>query len=383
MTDSASTSTSANWESGLAEVAATLLSVQDLRVGFRTEHGVVRAVDGVSFDLETGQTLGIVGESGSGKTVTAKALMNLLPSYADVEGTVSFGDRDVFAMAANREKHFWGVEMTMVFQDPMTSLNPVKRVGEQIAESLRVHLNRGRRDALTEAGDLLEQVGIPEPGKRLTQYPHELSGGLRQRVVIAMALACGPRLLIADEPTTALDVTIQKHILDLLDDLRRERDMAMILITHDLGVVKGRADEIMVMYAGHTMEEAPTTTLFAEMRHPYTEALLETIPKIDTPSHTRLVPIPGRPPEVIEIPEGCPFAPRCRYSIARCLTDRPGLTSQGSGHSCACHAPVGTPSGMEARAANELVGTTAAGLDMDQFTRRVTVADVAPLRVED
>ena len=285
-------------------------------------------------------------------------------------------------MAASRAKHFWGVEMTMVFQDPMTSLNPVKKVGEQIAESLRVHLNKSRREALAEAGDLLEQVGIPEPGKRLTQYPHELSGGLRQRVVIAMALACGPRLLIADEPTTALDVTVQKHILDLLDDLRRDRGMAMILITHDLGVVKGRADEIMVMYAGHTMEEAPTATLFAEMRHPYTEALLETIPKIDTPSHTRLVPIPGRPPEVIEIPDGCPFAPRCRYSITRCLTDRPGLTSQGAGHTCACHAPVGTPSGSEARAANESAGTTAAGLDMAQFTGKVPVIDFAPPRVE-
>ena len=359
-------------------MAGTLLSVQDLKVGFRTEQGVVRAVDGVSFDLEAGQTLGVVGESGSGKTVTAKALMNLLPSYARVEGTVSFGDRDVFAMAANREKHFWGVEMTMVFQDPMTSLNPVKKVGEQIAESLRVHLKKSRREAFAEAGDLLEQVGIPEPGKRLTQYPHELSGGLRQRVVIAMALACGPHLLIADEPTTALDVPVQKHILDLLDDLRRDRGMAMILITHDLGVVKGRADEIMVMYAGHTMEEAPTATLFSEMRHPYTEALLETIPKIDTPSHTRLVPIPGRPPEVIEIPDGCPFAPRCRYSITRCLTDRPGLTSHGSGHSCACHAPVGTPSGIEARAANESTGTTAAGLDMDQFTRKVPVIDFGP-----
>ena len=363
-------------------MAGTLLTVQDLKVGFRTEHGFVRAVDGVSFDLEAGQTIGIVGESGSGKTVTAKALMNLLPSYAQVEGTVTFGDRDVFAMAANREKHFWGVDMTMVFQDPMTSLNPVKKVGEQIAESLRVHINKSRREALAEAGDLLEQVGIPEPGKRLTQYPHELSGGLRQRVVIAMALACGPRLLIADEPTTALDVTVQKHILDLLDDLRRDRGMAMILITHDLGVDKGRADEIMVMYAGHTMEEAPTATLFAEMRHPYTEALLETIPKIDTPSHTRLVPIPGRPPEVIEIPVGCPFAPRCRYSITRCLTDRPGLTSQGAGHTCACHAPVGTPSGSEARAANESAGTTAAGLDMAQFTRKVPVIDFAPPRVE-
>ncbi len=357
-------------------MAGPLLRVQDLRVGFRTEQGKVRAVDGVSFDLEEGQTIGIVGESGSGKSVTAKALMNLLPSYAQIQGAAHFDGRDVFAMAANREKHFWGVEMTMVFQDPMTSLNPVKKVGEQIAESLRVHLKKGRRDALAEAGDLLEQVGIPEPGKRLAQYPHELSGGLRQRVVIAMALACSPRLLIADEPTTALDVTVQKHILDLLDDLRRARGMAMILITHDLGVVRGRADEVMVMYAGHTMEEAPTDTLFAEMRHPYTEALLETIPRIDTPSHTRLVPIPGRPPEVIDLLEGCPFAPRCRYSIAGCLTDQPGLTSHGTGHLSACHAPVGTPSGTEARAANESAGTTAAGLDMGQFTRNVPVADL-------
>ena len=358
-------------------MAGPLLRVQDLRVGFHTEQGKVRAVDGVSFDLEEGQTIGIVGESGSGKSVTAKALMNLLPSYAQVGGTVDFDGRDVFAMAANREKHFWGVEMTMVFQDPMTSLNPVKKVGEQIAESLRVHLKKGRREALAEAGDLLEQVGIPEPGKRLTQYPHELSGGLRQRVVIAMALACSPRLLIADEPTTALDVTVQKHILDLLDDLRRARGMAMILITHDLGVVRGRADEVMVMYAGHTMEEAPTDTLFAEMRPPYPEALLETIPRIDTPSHTRLVPIPGRPPEVIDVLEGCPFAPRCRYSVTECLTDRPGLTSHGAGHLCACHAPVGTEAGKEARAGNEAVGTTAAGLDMEQFARRVPIADLS------
>mgnify|MGYP000944406657 CR=1 FL=1 len=210
-------------------------------------------------------------------------------------------------------------------------------------------------------------VGISEPERRLSQYPHHLSGGMRQRVMIALALSCEPKLIIADEPTTALDVTVQKHILDLLDNLRRDRGMSMILITHDLGVVKGRADEIMVMYAGHTMEEAPTDTLFAEMRHPYTEALLETIPKIDTPSHTRLVPIPGRPPQVIEILDGCPFAPRCRYSINRCLTDRPGLNSQGAGHTCACHAPVGTPLGSEARAANESAGITAAGLDMAEF----------------
>jgi len=343
-----------------------LLTVADLRVGFRAEQGVVRAVDGVSFDLEPGKSIGIVGESGSGKTVTAKALMNLLPSYAQVEGTVTFDSRDVFAMAAKREKHFWGVEMTMIFQDPMTSLNPVKKIGEQIAEPLRVHLSRGRREALAEAGDLLEQVGIPEAGKRLTQYPHELSGGLRQRVVIAMALACGPRLLIADEPTTALDVTVQKHILDLLDDLRRDRGMSMILITHDLGVVKGRADEIMVMYAGHTVEEAPTDTLFAEMRHPYTEALIETIPKINSASHTRLVPIPGQPPVTTSPPTGCPFADRCRYTTDRCVTQGPPLTPLGDDHQVACHTPVGTPAAAAALVANAARGHTATGLEIHQ-----------------
>ena len=196
-------------------MSAPLVSIEDLHVSFLTEQGSVRAVDGVSFDLEPGKSIGIVGESGSGKSVTAKTLMNLLPSYAQVKGSMKFDGRDLREIARKKEKHFWGVEMTMIFQDPMTSLNPVKRIGEQVAESLRVHMNRSRSEAMTEAGDLLEQVGIPEPGKRLRQYPHELSGGLRQRVVIAIALACGPRLLIADEPTTALDVTVQKHILDL------------------------------------------------------------------------------------------------------------------------------------------------------------------------
>ncbi|RUA24709.1 MAG: ABC transporter ATP-binding protein [Actinobacteria bacterium] len=359
---------SESWRSEMAVTdGSPLLSVSDLRVGFATERGLVRAVDGVSFDLAAGRTLGIVGESGSGKSVTAKTIMNLLPSYARVEGSVTFDGRDVRALASSGARHFWGVEMTMVFQDPMTSLNPVKKVGEQIAESLRVHLKRSRKEARDEAGDLLEQVGIPEPRKRLTQYPHELSGGLRQRVVIAMALACSPRLLIADEPTTALDVTVQKHILDLLDGLREERGMAMILITHDLGVVRGRADDIMVMYAGRTMEQADTDTLFSEMRHPYTEALLETIPRIDMPSHSRLVPIPGRPPDVIEVSTGCPFAPRCRSCTDVCLTERPTLDEQGHGHVCACHGPVGTDVGAMARSANEASGVTPAGLDMAAF----------------
>jgi len=350
-------------------MSAPLLSVRDLGVTFHTDDGPVRAVDGVSFDLAEGRTLGIVGESGSGKSVTAKAIMNLLPSYADVDGTIAFDGRDVRALAAARERHFWGVELTMVFQDPMTSLNPVKRIGEQIAECLRVHLGRSHRAARATALDLLEQVGIPEPGKRLRQYPHELSGGLRQRVVIAMALACGPRLLIADEPTTALDVTVQKHILDLLDDLRRDRDMSMVLITHDLGVVRGRADDVMVVYGGRTMEQADTATLFGGMRHPYTEALLETIPRIDSRSHTRLVPIPGRPPGPAELRPTCPFAPRCRSSVEACLNVAPPLVDSGGGHLAACFAPVGTPEGAAARAANEAAGITPAGLSMAPFVR--------------
>ena len=344
-----------------------LLTVDELRVGFHTEKGVVRAVDGVSFELNSGEAIGIVGESGSGKTVAAKALMNLLPSYAEISGSVVFNGQDVFQMAANKKKHFWGVEMAMIFQDPMTSLNPVKRIGEQVAESLRVHLKRSRKEALIEAGELLERVGVPEVGKRLRQYPHELSGGLRQRVVIAMALTCSPKLLIADEPTTALDVTVQKHILDLLDDLRRDRGMSMILITHDLGVVKGRTDEIMVMYGGQTMEKVSTSTLFTQMRHPYTEALLETIPRIDTPSHTRLVPIPGRPPDAIDEIGGCLFAPRCRYTTTDCLEVKAPLVDQGSGHFCACHNPVGSIDGNRARIKNEESGLTPAGLSMAEF----------------
>ncbi|MDP6943039.1 MAG: ABC transporter ATP-binding protein, partial [Myxococcota bacterium] len=294
--------------------------------------------NGVSFEVREGEFLGIVGESGSGKSVTAKAIMNLLPSYAEVDGTITFDGRDVRALAAARERHFWGVELTMVFQDPMTSLNPVKRIGEQIAECLRVHLGRSHRAARATALDLLEQVGIPEPGKRLRQYPHELSGGLRQRVVIAMALACGPRLLIADEPTTALDVTVQKHILDLLDDLRRDRDMSMVLITHDLGVVAGMADHVLVMYSGKTMESGPTEALFARPSHPYTLGLLRSLPRVDATEHTRLYSIPGRPPDLNARPPGCPFAPRCSFVREVCHTTFPDMATIGPGHHSACHA---------------------------------------------
>ena len=341
-----------------------LLSVRDLSVRFPTERGTVNAVNGVSFDLYEGKTLAIVGESGSGKSVTAKTLMNLLPRTALVDGDVTYDGQDVRALAAAGTKHFFGVQMTMVFQDPMTSLNPVKKVGEQIAETLRYHLGRSRSKALEEAEDLLGVVGIPEPGRRVSQYPHELSGGLRQRVVIAMALACQPRLLIADEPTTAVDVTVQKHLLDLLDELRRERGMSMILITHDLGVAHGRADDVAVMYAGRIVETADARTLFFDMRHPYTEALLRSIPRIDDPAHHRLDPIPGRPPELVDPPDACAFAPRCIYAQADCLDGIPELSGLVGLHRFACLHPTGTERGADALAANKAAGATAAGLSM-------------------
>lgn len=348
-----------------------LLEVRDLRVRFPTPAGVVRAVDGVSFNLWPGQTLGIVGESGSGKSVTARTLMNLLPRTARVDGEVLYEGRDVRALAAAGAKHFWGVEMTMVFQDPMTSLNPVKKVGEQIAEVLRYHLGRSRGEALAEAADLLGQVGIPEPARRVAQYPHELSGGLRQRVVIAMALACRPRLLIADEPTTAVDVTVQKHLLDLLDRLRAEREMAMILITHDLGVAKGRTDDVAVMYAGRIVELADTVSLFADMRHPYTEALLRSIPRIDDPSGHRLDPIGGRPPDLIDPPERCRFADRCRYAQPDCLEAVPEFAGLEGLHRFSCNHPVGTDRGRAALAANQAAGRNATGLSLTDTREEV------------
>ena len=339
-----------------------LLQVRNLSVRFATTRGTIHAVNDLSFDLDSGKTLGIVGESGSGKSVTARTLMNILPRTAEVTGEVSFDGQDVRALAAAGTKHFWGVAMAMIFQDPMTSLNPVKKVGEQIAEMLRYHLGRDRKEALREAEELLHQVGIPEPGHRVRQYPHELSGGLRQRVVIAMALACQPRLLIADEPTTAVDVTVQKHLLDLLDRLREERDMAMILITHDLGLAHNHTDEIAVMYAGSFVEFGATEPLFADMRHPYTEALLRSIPRIDEPGHDRLEAIPGRPPLLTQRPDHCAFAPRCHRARPDCLESVPELGDLDFLHRYACFHPAGTGRGEAALAANRAAGSTAAGL---------------------
>ncbi len=270
-----------------------LLEVEDLSVTFETPSGPVRAVSNVSFSVDRGATLGIVGESGSGKSVTVKSLMNLLPGSARVTGSATYDGLDVFNLDKSRRKHFYGVDIAMVFQNPMTSLNPVKRIAEQLTEGMRYHRALSRSAARDRALELLELVRIPEPKQRLRQYPHELSGGMRQRVVIAMALANDPKLLIADEPTTALDVTVQREILDLLDSLCDDLNMAMVLITHDLGVVRDRADEVVVMYKGRAVETAATADLFAAPGHRYTEALLGSVLDLSMPKGTRLDPIPN------------------------------------------------------------------------------------------
>jgi len=320
-----------------------LLEVSDLRVEFRTERGTLRAVDGVSFALEAGRTLGIVGESGCGKTVLSRSLLRLNPIAA---GRIAFDGQDLVAMDESELRAVRGKDISIVFQDPMTSLNPVLTIGAQIAETLVHHLRMGRRAARARARDLLAAVGIPSPEARLGEYPHQLSGGMRQRVTIAMALACEPRLLIADEPTTALDVTVQAQILDLLKQQQRERGMAMILISHDLGVVAGRTDAIAVMYAGRIVERAPTRRLFEHTRMPYTEALLRAIPRLEHASHTRLLAIGGRPPDLVSPPPGCRFAPRCSRVQERCRFDEPELLADSApDHDYACWYPVSPSEG--------------------------------------
>jgi len=341
--------------------SAPLLQVSDYRVGFKTERGLAKAVDGVSFQLDRGKTLGIVGESGSGKSVLNRGIMGLSTSSRQIEeGSVRFDGQEI----VNQDRQaLWGNRIAMIFQDPMTSLNPVMKVGRQVMEPLRQHLGLDKKQARMRAVELFTSVGIPSPEQRLGQYPHELSGGMRQRVMIAISLAAEPDFLVADEPTTALDVTVQKYILDLLTALQAERGMAMTLITHDLGVARGRTDEVLVMYGGRVMEHAPTETLFAEMRHPYTEALLASIPTLDHPKHTRLTPIPGKPPDIVDPPPGCRFAPRCKYAQAQCLSESPPL-EHGGRHRYACFFPVGTDAGESALAANRDAGETAAGLPM-------------------
>ena len=327
--------------------SGTLLEVTDLRTHFRTDRGLVRAVDGVTFTLERGKALGIVGESGSGKTVLSRSIMGLLPRHSVDRSRARSASRArrSLGLPAKQMRHIWGQEMSMIFQDPMTSLNPLMKIGKQIAEPLQdPPRHAAATTPRTTAERLLRDVRIPEAARRLDQYPHELSGGMRQRVMIAIALACGPTLLFADEPTTALDVTVQAQILDLIGEQRRDRNMSVILVTHDLGVVAGHTDEIAVMYGGQLVEKAPTRTLFANMKMPYTEALMRSIPKIDDPSHTRLTTIAGRPPDLVNPPTGCRFAPRCAYARDRCHDEEPPLVAaERPDHVYACWYPVGSP----------------------------------------
>jgi peptide/nickel transport system ATP-binding protein/oligopeptide transport system ATP-binding protein len=318
--------------------AAPVLEVSDLRTVFHTSEGTVRAVNGVSFRIGAGELLGVVGESGSGKSVTMMSLMKLLPMPPAeiVSGRVMFGGRDLALVEASELRHVRGKEIGFVFQDPMTSLNPVFNVGFQIMEPLREHLGMTKAEARARAVELLELVGIPSAADRLKDYPHQFSGGMRQRVMIAIALACDPKLLIADEPTTALDVTIQAQIIDLVKDLRRELGMGIVWITHDLGVVAGIADRVAVMYGGFIVEHAPVEALYADPKHPYTQALLETLPDLKGARSERLLSIKGQPPNLMATPTSCPFAPRCRHAFDRCLTENPPLRSLGHGHEAAC-----------------------------------------------
>jgi oligopeptide/dipeptide ABC transporter ATP-binding protein len=319
-----------------------LLKVEDLHTWFRTSRGTVKAVDGVSLSVDRGQTLGIVGESGSGKTVLSRSIMGLLPAQDVIRsGTVHFAGHELTAMKPDELRQVWGAELSMIFQDPMTALNPVKRIGRQVTESLRLHLDIDRAEATATAMELFRSVGIPSPEQRVRWYPFQLSGGMRQRVMIAIALACAPRLVMADEPTTGLDVTVQAQILDLLGELQRERHMAVILVTHDLGVVASRADEIVVMYAGRIVEQAPTRTLFSDTHMPYTRALMDSIPRLADPSGVRLHAIAGRPPDMIHPPKGCRFAPRCPYVQDKCREIEPPLRTAGSpDHLFACWFPL-------------------------------------------
>ena len=320
-----------------------LLSVKGLTTVFDTPRGAVRAVDGVSFELRQGETMGLVGESGSGKSVLGRTVMGLVGNGPEVHvsGRVSLAGHDLHSMSAQQRRRLWGNEVAMIFQDPMSSLNPVKRIGTHLTETLRHHLRCSRAEARERAVELLQQVGIPEPDRRVDQYPHELSGGMRQRVMIAIALACSPRLLIADEPTTALDVTVQKQILDLLASLTDELDMSMILISHDLGAVAGRTDRVQVMYAGRMVEDGPTQPVFGDPRHPYSAALAASIPRIENAPHTHLRSIEGNPPDMAAPPPGCRFAPRCSRAQERCTAVDPRLVGlPGQARRVACHFPL-------------------------------------------
>ena len=327
----------------MATSGKTILEVDDLRTEFHTEEGIVHAVNGITYNLHEGETLGIVGESGCGKSVSVLSIMRLLASPpAKIYGSVRFRGTDLLQLPESEMRKIRGAQIAMVFQDPLTSLNPVLTIGYQMIEPLQLHLGMSKAEARDRAVELLAMVGIPEARSRLDDYPHQFSGGMRQRVMIAMALACNPSLLIADEPTTALDVTIQAQIVDLMKQLRDEISMTLIWITHDLGVVAGLADRVIVMYAGFIVEDAPVDDLYEDPRHPYTKALLKSLPRMDGSPGEKLETIEGLPPDLISLPRGCPFASRCKYAKPICYEQRPPLEEIAPGRRLACWVDVDT-----------------------------------------
>lgn len=321
----------------------SILDVQGLETVFKTPDGTVHAVNGVSFNLKEGETLGVVGESGCGKSVTMLSVLGLIPNPPGkiVAGKAYFNGQDLMKMSHDEIRAVRGAQISMIFQDPMTSLNPVLTVGRQLTETLMLHLGMSKKQAEDRSVELLELVGIPKAKERLGDYPHQFSGGMRQRVMIAMALSCSPQLLIADEPTTALDVTIQAQIMDLVKRLRDELGMAIIWITHDLGVVAGLAQRVMVMYGGYVIEEADVNELYAHPSHPYTIGLIGSLPRVDERENKRLYSIEGLPPILFEKPNYCPFAPRCKWKVERCWQENPTLEEVTPGHRVACWVAVG------------------------------------------
>ena len=327
-------------ESALS-ASSDLLTIDHLNVAFATPRGNLKAVRDVSIRLPKGESLGVVGESGSGKTVLSRATMGLLPSTATRTGSIKFRGVEISEMPAEEVRQLWGTGMAMIFQDPMTALNPVRRIGDQLTESLTERIGMDKKAATERALQLLKRVRIPDPEGMLKKFPYQLSGGMRQRIMIAIAVSCEPEMLFADEPTTALDVTVQAQVLELLSELRKESDMSMILVTHDLGVVAGHTDRIAVMYAGDIVEYAPTRQLFENMKMPYTEALLKSIPRLETPTGTRLPVIEGRFPDPTKDEPGCPFANRCTYVTDKCRAEKPPLTDGGNDHFYRCWFPIG------------------------------------------
>ncbi len=321
---------------------AALLEVKDLKTYFFTQEGVVKAVDGVSYSVNEGEALGVVGESGCGKSVSALSIMRLIPNPPGriVGGEIIFEGQDLLQLDEKEMRGMRGNRIAMIFQDPMTSLNPVLTVRTQICEALQLHKGMNMEDATKRAIEMLELVGIPSAAERINSYPHQFSGGMRQRVMIAMALSCDPKILIADEPTTALDVTIQAQIVDLVKDLRKNLGTAVIWITHDLGIVAGLCEKVVVMYAGRIVEAAPVKELYARPSHPYTLGLLRSLPRLDDDCKTRLIPIDGMPPDLIDSPDACDFAPRCSYKIDQCTKQRPTLREIGKDHRIACWCDV-------------------------------------------